>query len=109
MLAWRERTGGALAQLSAALGGLDAGSLAALAPEVEEQGLEPGSVLFHEGDPSDAFYVVVRGDLRVTVAGPRGDVVVGHIGPGKPVGELASVLPSLLGVLDETMTVTARG
>ena len=67
----------------------DASSLVALESEVRSQVLESGSVLFREGDPSDAMYLVLRGELEVTVENPEhGSMVVGRIGPGEPVGEM---------------------
>ena len=78
-----------LARLSAVLALADPRSLAALGPDVETQVLQSGTVLFREGHPSDAMYVVLSGGLQATVADPQhGDMVVGHIGPGEPVGEM---------------------
>jgi lysophospholipid hydrolase len=83
------RSAEALAQLRAALGVADASAFAALGSEVRSQVLATGSVLFREGDPSDAMYLVVRGELEVTVENPEhGSMVVGRIGPGEPVGEM---------------------
>jgi CRP-like cAMP-binding protein len=64
------RSAEALAQLRAALGVADASSFAALGSEVRSQVLATGSVLFREGDPSDAMYLVLRGELEVTVENP---------------------------------------
>lgn len=88
--------------LSPVLEGL-AGPLAALRPEVESRRLAPGVVLFREGDPSDAMYVVVRGALRATVLNAQhSEVLVGQIGPGEPVGEM-----QILSGGTRTATVTA--
>jgi CRP-like cAMP-binding protein/predicted acylesterase/phospholipase RssA len=93
----------AMDQLSAALGGVEAGPLAALRSEVEVQVLAPGAILFHEGDASDALYVVVRGELRATVANSqRVEMFIGLIGPGEPVGEM-----QILSGGTRTATVTA--
>ena len=90
-------------RLSAALGGLDAGPLAALRPDVEARVLSAGDILFREGDASDAMYVVVRGELRATVANAqRAEVLIGCIGPGEPVGEM-----QMLSGGTRTATVTA--
>src|SRR5262249_20428745 len=79
----------ALTRLSTALGVADPWSRAARGRELETQVLASGTVLFREGDPSDAMYMVLSGDLRATVTDPQhGDMVVGHIGPGEPVGEM---------------------
>src|SRR5262244_1497126 len=82
-------TGEALARLRAALGVCAPGSLAALESEITTRVLSRGAVLFREGDASDAMYLVLRGELEASVTSPRhGDVVVGRIGPGEPVGEM---------------------
>ncbi len=51
--------------------------------------LRPGETLFEEGDPPDAIYVVLRGDVRLSCAGPDDTrVVVGHLGTGGVFGEM---------------------
>jgi NTE family protein/lysophospholipid hydrolase len=68
---------------------VDAGCLAALEADVTTQVLASGSVLFQQGDPSDAMYLVLRGALEVAMDHPElGTIVVGRIGPGEPVGEM---------------------
>jgi len=49
-----------LAHLSNALGTQDGALLACLAPGLETTPLAAGTILFREGEPSDAMYVVVR-------------------------------------------------
>lgn len=57
---------------------------AVVAPYLDERVLPPAGVLFREGDPGDAFFVVAHGTLRVTRSGtPLTDV-----GPGGSLGEL---------------------
>ena len=46
-----------------------------------------GAVIFGQGDPSDVMYAVVEGSLEVEVNG----AVVGTIGPGQVVGEMALI------------------
>lgn len=80
---------GALTRLGASLGVAEPWRLAALESEVEEQRLPSGAVLFREGEPSDAMYVVLRGELEATVTDPQhGELAVGRVGPGEPVGEM---------------------
>jgi CRP-like cAMP-binding protein len=50
--------------------------------------LERGAVLFHEGDPGDALYVIVEGELAVQAEGPP-RVEMGRLGPGAFIGEVA--------------------
>ena len=96
-------TADSMDQLSAALGGPEAGPWAALRPDVEARVLSAGEVLFREGDPSDAMYVVVRGELKATVANAqRAEVLIGCIGPGEPVGEM-----QILSGGTRTATITA--
>jgi lysophospholipid hydrolase len=81
--------GDALVRLNAMLGLSGTGALGGPDLEVAAEVLPPGSVLFREGEPSDAMYLVLRGELQATVAdGQQGEIVVGRIGPGEPVGEM---------------------
>lgn len=51
--------------------------------------LPSGRILFHEGDPGDALYLLVAGSLcafRQAVDRPQ---VLGHVSPGETVGETA--------------------
>ena len=49
--------------------------------------LEPGTVLFKEGDPVGPMYVLLEGSVRIVVAGH----VVEMAGPGTLLGEMALV------------------
>jgi CRP-like cAMP-binding protein len=50
-----------------------------------------GDHIFHEGDPSDTFYVVVSGRVKVFKHGPDGhDVILEIFGPGGPLGAVAT-------------------
>lgn len=62
----------------------------------------PGDVVLAEGDPADAMYVVVAGELQVTKSSEGRQVVVSVVGPGEVQGELA-----LLDETPRTATVTA--
>jgi CRP-like cAMP-binding protein len=54
--------------------------------------LSRGQVLFVEGEPCEAFYVVRTGRLKVSVTSPHGDeLVLSVYGPGASIGELAIV------------------
>lgn len=55
-----------------------------------ERSLEKGRVLFKEGDPGDAAYVVFSGCLEVRKSVPgMGDTVIAQLGPNSVVGEMA--------------------
>ncbi len=54
--------------------------------------LSRGQVLFVEGEPCDALYVVRSGRLKISVTSPQGDeLVLALHGPGESVGELSLV------------------
>jgi predicted acylesterase/phospholipase RssA/CRP-like cAMP-binding protein len=83
-------------QLASVLEGLlgDIGTVALhdLQAELEWQELSHGEPLFHQGDPSDAMYIVISGRLRVLVTGVDGNErVVGEVAAGETVGELGLI------------------
>jgi CRP/FNR family cyclic AMP-dependent transcriptional regulator len=48
------------------------------------------TVLIHEGDESDALYIILGGRVKAYSAGPQGrEIVLDEFGPGHFVGELA--------------------
>jgi len=49
--------------------------------------LEPGHVVFREGDKGDSMYVVLEGELAIQVKGE----VIDTTGPGGIVGEMALI------------------
>lgn len=51
--------------------------------------LEPGEVLFSEGDPSGAVYQVMEGEVQVTIDVEGERKVIATLGPGEVLGELA--------------------
>jgi CRP-like cAMP-binding protein/Fe-S-cluster-containing hydrogenase component 2 len=59
--------------------------------------VNPGEVIFRQGDPADHFYLVRIGFVKVTQKQPGGDHVLAYLGPGKYFGEigLMSHLPEL--------------
>ncbi len=51
--------------------------------------INAGQVIHHQGDESDAIYIVLNGRLRAILEGTDGDMrVVGEYGQGESVGEL---------------------
>lgn len=64
--------------------------------------LEQGTVLFSEGDASDAVFVVVRGRLAATRGTAPNEVRIGEAGRGEFVGELG-----LMGQTPRGATLTA--
>ncbi|KAJ5486833.1 Acyl transferase/acyl hydrolase/lysophospholipase [Penicillium desertorum] len=66
-----------------------------------------GQVIYHQGDESDAIYLVLNGRLRSVLEGPNGKItVIGEHGQGESVGELEvmteSTRPSTLHAIRET-------
>ncbi|MGE0454537.1 MAG: cyclic nucleotide-binding domain-containing protein [Vicinamibacteria bacterium] len=64
---------------------LDAGELVELEKLLEEQSFDRGDVVVSAGDPGDALYFVLSGELGVWA----GDKLVGHLGPPNSFGEVA--------------------
>src|SRR3954453_8743145 len=64
-----------------------------------------GVRVFHEGDPSDACYLVRSGDLRVTREHPDGRAIaLATLGPGDLFGELAMLDGEARSASVETLT-----
>lgn len=66
-----------------------------------------GQVIYHQGDESDAIYLVLNGRLRSVVEGSKGKMtVIGEYGQGESVGELEvmteSTRPATLHAIRDT-------
>jgi len=61
---------------------------------IEHLNLDPGEVLFCEGDSGTILYVVARGHLRVEKASGDMNQTVSVIGPGEFVGEMSALTGS---------------
>jgi CRP-like cAMP-binding protein len=57
-----------------------------------ERALEPGQVVFEEGDSGEFLFVIQAGEVELTRAGPSGRRLVGRLGPGEFFGEMSVVL-----------------
>ena len=68
--------------------GLPSDALEALVSRLVIVTLEPGDVLFREGDPGDSLYVVVEGEVAMQTEGPP-RVELARFGPGAFIGEVA--------------------
>ena len=74
------------------LGDLDEEQMARLQPRLVPIELPGGSVLMRQGEPSDAIYLVLAGRLEALRHDPeRGEVVLGEIGRGQPIGEMGVI------------------
>ncbi len=70
---------------------LDPDDLEELADIVEERRVEPGRDVFREGDPGDAVYLIVKGEVTVFTGGTgdRPERVLSQLGSGACIGEMA--------------------
>lgn len=66
-------------------------------PRVTVTRLNPGEVIFRQGDPAEHFYMVRVGFVKVSQERPGGSQVLSYIGPGGYFGEIAllSHLPEI--------------
>lgn len=80
-----------LAVLPALLGPLDGELLAAIERQATWLTMRSGQVLFRQGDPGDAWYVVTSGRLAVVEPGRdgRSERLLAEVGRGEAIGELA--------------------
>jgi CRP-like cAMP-binding protein len=68
--------------------GLPSDALESLVENLALVHLEPGEALFHEGEPGDALYVIVEGEVSVQAEGPP-RVEMARLGAGSFIGEVA--------------------
>ena len=74
------------------LSGLEPGELERIAQVAIPRSFPKGARVFHEGDTSDACYVIRSGEVRVTREHPDGRAIaLATLGPGELVGELAMI------------------
>jgi CRP-like cAMP-binding protein len=52
----------------------------------------PGETIFEPGDPADAFYVLLAGEVQLLDAGDGAPRLIARLGPGDSVGETDSLL-----------------
>lgn len=57
-----------------------------------ERTLEPGEVIFEEGDSGEFLYVIQSGEVELTRSAASGRRLVGRLGPGEFFGEMSVVL-----------------
>jgi CRP-like cAMP-binding protein len=68
--------------------GLPREALESLVQQLQLVHLGGGEILFKEGDPGDALYVIVEGEVSVQAEGPP-RVEMARLGPGSFIGEVA--------------------
>jgi CRP/FNR family cyclic AMP-dependent transcriptional regulator len=70
--------------------GLDPVALERVAAGLRSRRFRRGEVIFHLGDPGDALFVVVTGDVKISLPSETGDeAILATLGPGQVFGELA--------------------
>ena len=82
---------------------VDASKLKLLAFTSERIAFEAGHVVFNQGDPGDAAYIIIEGEAEVLVNGPTGPIQVALLGHNDIVGEIA-----ILCDVPRTATIRAR-
>ena len=78
-----------LPPFTAIVDSLDQNAIADVEAAFDWYGLAGGTVLFHQGDPPEDTYIVVSGRFGVFIESPIGTRLIGQIGPGELVGEMA--------------------
>jgi len=70
--------------------GLDHDALERLAGSMRSRRFRRGEVIFHLGDPGDALFVIVSGDVKISLPSETGEeAILATIGRGAVFGELA--------------------
>jgi CRP-like cAMP-binding protein len=71
-------------------GGLDADALEGLAATMRARRFRRGEVIFHIGDPGDALFVIVSGEVKISLPSDTGEeAILATLRPGEVFGELA--------------------
>jgi len=55
----------------------------------ERVGFDDGKFLCHQGDPADAAYLIIEGEVEIVLEGPAGPLTVATIGANEIVAEMA--------------------
>ena len=71
-------------------GGLEPEALDRLAASMRSRRFRRGEVIFHVGDPGDALFVIVSGEVKISLPSETGDeAILATLRPGDVFGELA--------------------
>lgn len=70
--------------------GLDPAALDHVAAGMRSRRFRRGEVIFHLGDPGDALFILLTGDVKISLPSDTGDeAILATLGPGAVFGELA--------------------
>jgi CRP-like cAMP-binding protein len=84
--------------------GLDADALERVAAGARTRRFRRGEVIFHLGDPGDGLFILIAGEVKISLPSETGDeAILATLGPGDVFGELA-----LLDGAPRSATATAR-
>jgi CRP-like cAMP-binding protein len=89
---------------------IDPAKLRLLAFASERVTFAPGEVLYRQGDPADAAYLIIDGGVAVTVELASGPLLVAKVGKDQIVGEIGIIcdVPRTATNTAEGQTVTLR-
>ena len=70
--------------------GLDAAGLESVGRTVRTRRFRRGEVIFHQGDPGDALFIVMNGGIKISLPSDTGDeAILATLRSGDVFGELA--------------------
>ncbi len=70
--------------------GLDTPALERVAAGTRTRRFRRGEIVFHAGDPGDALFIIVSGEVKISLPSEEGDeAIIATLGPGDVFGELA--------------------
>jgi len=70
--------------------GLETATLERVAAGTRTRRFRRGEIIFHAGDPGDALFIIVAGEVKIALPSEEGDeAILATLGPGDVFGELA--------------------
>ncbi len=82
--------------------------VALLKPHAELLHLDPGQIIFRQGEPADHFYMVRLGYVKVSQRFERGEWVLDYLGPRRHFGEIG-LLSRLQDTFQEHIPISLEG
>lgn len=73
---------------------LPVGELDNLQSMLKVRNLQPGEILFREGEPGEHFYILTEGELEILMgAETKDEMLLNMLGPGEYLGEMSLIVP----------------